>query len=157
MTRTTIYRGCAAIALVAGSFAAGDAIAKARAKPLELSALKDVTWTPVMKDSPLPASAPIHGDSAKGAYEGYLKLPAGFESPPHKHSHDYWAVLIQGRMTHWAVDGGSESTAKQLGFGDLAYVPADLEHISKCYPGQDCIVIMVQPGKFDFVPTKPAR
>lgn len=155
--KTKIYGAGATAALMLGSFVAGDAVAKARAIPLELSALSDATWTPVLKGSALPASAPIHGDSTKGAYEGYLKLPAGFESPAHRHTSDYWAVLIQGRMTHWAVDGGSEATAKQLGVGDLAYLPAGLAHVSKCYPGQDCIVIMVQPGKFDFVPTQPAR
>jgi uncharacterized RmlC-like cupin family protein len=119
-----------------------------------LSVLKDVTWTPAFKDGPLPATSPIYGDSTKGAYEGYLKIPAGFKSPPHRHTSAYWAVLIQGRMTHWAADGGSETAAKQLGIGDLAYVPGGLDHISKCYPGQDCIVIMVQPGKFDFVASR---
>lgn len=156
MTRNKLYIGCAALALI-GAAATAEAVARGSAKQLELSTLAGVTWTPVLKDAPLPASAPIHGDSTTGAYEGYLKLPAGFESPPHSHSYDYWAVLIQGRMTHWPADGGSERTAKQLGVGDLAYLPAKLEHVSKCYPGTDCIVIMVQPGKFDFLPSKPAR
>jgi len=145
-------------ALVAvAAFGAGVAVAaKAAAKAPELSLLKDATWTPLMKEGPLPAMAPIVGDGTKGAYEGYLKLPAGFESPPHTHTNDYWAVLVQGKMTHWATNGGSEKDAKQLGVGDLTYMPGKVEHISKCFPGQECIMAVMQKGKFDFIPGKAA-
>jgi quercetin dioxygenase-like cupin family protein len=128
----------------------------AAAKAPELSLLKDATWTPLMKEGPLPAMAPIAGDGTKGAFEGYLKLPAGFESPAHSHSNDYWAVLVQGKMTHWAANGGSEKDAKQLGVGDLTFMPAKLDHISKCYPGTECIMVVMQKGKFDFIPAKAA-
>ena len=155
MTRTKLVYGGATLALMLASFAVGTAVAKG-SKTIELSQLKDAAWTPLMKEGPLPAMAPIQGDGTKGAYEGYLKLPAGFESPPHSHTNDYWSVLVQGKMTHWAVNGGSEKDAKQLGVGDLTYMPAKLEHISKCYPGADCIMVVVQKGKFDFIPAKTA-
>ena len=146
-----------ALALVA-AFSAGYALAKgAAATAPELKPLKDAQWTPLMKEGPLPAMASIEGDGTKGAYEGYLKLPAGFESPPHTHTNAYWAVLVQGKMTHWATNGGSEKDSKQLGVGDLTYMPAKLEHISKCYPGADCIVVVMQKGKFDFIPSKNAK
>ena len=107
-----------------------------------------------MKEGPLPAMAPISGDGTKGAYEGYLKLPAGFESPPHSHTNEYWSVLVQGKMTHWAAEGGSEKEAKVLGVGDLTHMPAKLVHISKCFPGVDCIMVTMQKGKFDFIVAK---
>src|SRR3954469_15939243 len=158
MTKKTLGWMSVAAVISAAAFGAGVAVAKgAAAKAPELSQLKDATWTPLMKEGPLPATAPISGDGAKGAHESYLKLPAGFESPPHAHSSDYWAVLVQGKMTHWAANGGSEKDAKQLGVGDLTYMPAKLEHISKCYPGAECVMVVMQKGKFDFVPGKSAK
>jgi quercetin dioxygenase-like cupin family protein len=105
----------------------------------------------------LPAAAPIEGDATKGAYFGYVKLPAGLESPPHSHTNDYWSVLIQGQMTHWAADGGSEKDSKAIGPGGWTHMPAKVAHISKCYPGADCIMVMVQKGKSDFVPAAPPK
>lgn len=141
--------------LIGGSVALGTAIAKGPAeKAPELKLLKDASWTAIMKEGPLPAVSPIEGDGSKGAYMGYLKLPAAFESPPHSHTHAYWSVVVQGKMTHWAAEGGSEKDAKQLGVGDLTYMPAKVPHISKCYPGAECIMVIMQHGKSDFVPTK---
>jgi len=155
MTKKKFFFGSVTAALMLGAFAVSPARAKTPApKAPELSTLGEATWTPLMKDSPLPAMAPISGDPKKGAYEGYLKLPAGFESPPHSHTNEYWAVLVQGKMTHWAAEGGSEKDGKQLGVGDLVHMPAKVVHISKCYPGADCIMVTVQHGKFDFLPAK---
>jgi quercetin dioxygenase-like cupin family protein len=156
-TRTKLLYGALTAGLTLSAFALGTAVAKGAApKAPELTQLKDATWVPLMKEGPLPAIAPISGDGTKGAYEGYLKLPAGFESPPHSHTNEYWAVLVQGKMTHWAADGGSEKDAKVLGVGDLTHMPAKLVHISKCFPGADCISVVVQKGKFDFVVAKTA-
>ena len=158
MTKKTLGWISVMALVAAASFGAGVAVAKgAAAKAPELSLLKDASWTPLMKEGPLPAMSPISGDATKGAYEGYLKLPAGFESPPHSHTNDYWAVLVQGKMTHWAANGGSEKDAKQLGIGDLTFMPAKVEHISKCYPGSDCIMVVMQKGKFDFIPAKAPK
>jgi quercetin dioxygenase-like cupin family protein len=155
MTKKTFVQVGVLAMLMTGSFVLGTAVAKEKAPKLpELSLLKDAKWTPIMKEGPLPAVAAIQGDPTKGAYEGYLKLPAGFESPAHSHSYDYWAVLVQGKMTHWAANGGSEKDAKQLGVGDLTFMPAKVDHISKCYPGADCIMVVVQKGKNDFIPAK---
>jgi hypothetical protein len=154
MTKIRMLNVAVVVGLMSGTFALGTAIAKPPAKAPELKALKDAAWTPMMKEGPLPATSPIYGDGTKGAYEGYLKLPAGFESPPHSHTNDYWAVLVQGKMTHWAADGGSEKDAKQLGVGDLTFMPGKLVHISKCYPGADCIMVVMQKGKSDFIVPK---
>jgi quercetin dioxygenase-like cupin family protein len=145
-------------ALLLGAFLVGGAAAKAPPKAPELTLLKDMTWTPLMKEGPLPAMSAIQGDPTKaGGFTGLLKLPAGFESPPHSHSSDYFAVLVQGKMTHWAADGGNEKDSKQLGVGDVTHMPAKTVHISKCYPGIDCIMVVTQKGKFDFIPAKPPK
>ena len=132
-------------------------LAKVGAKAPELSALSEAHFAPLMKGSPLPAIAAIEGNPTAGAFMGYLKLPGGFESPPHTHSNDYWAVLIQGKMTHWAADGGSEQAAKQLGVGDLTHMPAHVAHVSKCFPGEDCVLVLMEKGKFDFIPVAQGK
>ena len=149
---TTLILGLTSVAFVAGLAVAGGG-----PKQLTLSALSDAKWTPLMKEGPLPAFAPIEGDATKGAHFAYLKLPAGFVSPAHSHSTDYWAVLVQGKMTHWAATGGTEADAKPLAIGDLTYMPAKLEHVSKCFPGAECILAMFQKGKFDFLPAKEPK
>jgi hypothetical protein len=156
MTKKTLALTATVLALTSVSFVAGLAVAKGAAKMPVLSPLADAKWTPLMKD-PLPAFASIEGDAMKGAHYAYLKLPAGFTSPAHSHSSDYWAVLVQGKMTHWAVQGGSEAESKQLGVGDLTYMPAKTEHISKCFAGADCIMAIFQKGKFDFIMAKEAK
>ena len=157
MKKKTLALTATVLALTSVSFVAGMAAAKGAAKTLVLSPLAEAKWTPLMKEGPLPAFAPIEGDATKGAHFAYLKLPAGFTSPPHSHSSDYWAVLVQGKMTHWAAVGGSEAEAKPLGVGDLTFMPAKLDHISKCFPGAECILAVVQKGKFDFTVAKEPK
>jgi hypothetical protein len=158
MTRTKLLHAGVIAGLTLGSFALGTAIAKGPApKAPELTLLKDQTWTPLMKEGPLPAVAPIEGNGMKGAYMGYLKLPAGFESPPHSHTLDYWSVLVQGKMTHWAAAGGSEKDSKPISVGDMTFMPGKVEHVSKCYPGADCIMVIMQKGKSDFIVAKTAK
>jgi len=155
MTKTKLLYAGVTFGLMVGAFVVGTAVAKGPAATApELKPLSEASWTPLMKEGPLPAVAPIEGNGMKGAYLGYLKLPPGFESPPHSHSSDYWSVLVQGKMTHWAANGGSEKDSKQLGVGDLTHMPAKLEHVSKCYPGAECIMVVMQKGKFDFIVAK---
>src|SRR5262249_26389340 len=143
MTKKTMFVVTAALGFGALSFATGFAVAKGTAK-IEITPMSAATWTALMKEGPLPAAAPIEGDATKGAYFGYLKLPAGFESPPHSHTNDYWSVLLQGQMTHWAADGGSEKDSKAIGLGGVTHMPGKLVHVSKCYPGADCIMVVMQ-------------
>ena len=63
--------------------------------------------------------------------------------------------LVQGQMTHWAADGGSEKDSKAIGPGGWVHMPGKLAHISKCYPGVDCVMVVVQKGKNDFIPATP--
>ncbi len=152
MNKKNLFIASTVFVGLAGSFVAGVAIAKSTAAKPELMAFSELQWTPLMKEGQLPAGAPIEGDAAKGAHLSYLKLPAGFESPAHIHTYDYWAVLIQGQMTHWAVDGGSEKDSKAIGVGGWTHMPGKVAHISKCYPGADCVMVVMQKGKNDFIP-----
>ncbi len=154
MTRIAVAAAACAALFASGLLAKGAG----KKKMPELTNQSELKWTPLMS-GPLPAIAPIKGDPMKGAFYAYLKLPAGFESPAHSHSSDYWGVLITGKMTHWAPkDGQTEKDGKQLAPGDLTHMPGGLVHVSKCYPGEDCLIALVQNAKFDFIPAdKPAE
>jgi quercetin dioxygenase-like cupin family protein len=156
MTKTTLFFRSFVTVLALGGTIAGTALAITQTRSIEFTSIEDAVWTPLM-NSALPATAPIRGDAATGAHEMYFKGAAGFVSPPHSHTNDYWAVVVKGKMAHWAAQGGSEKSAKQLGVGDLTFMPAKVEHVSKCFPGEDCLMVIIQRGKFDFVPAAAKR
>ena len=118
----------AAVALVA-SFAAGFAVARhIRARLTSFSqAHVDAHHE---EGAASAASRFIEGDGMKGAYMGFLKLPAGFESPPHSHTNEYWSVLVRG--DDQAADGGEEEDSKAIGPGGVTHMPAKVAHVSKC-------------------------
>lgn len=159
MTRKKVAVIASAMGLLTGgSFVAGMAVAKAPPKEPVTTMFSEQNWMATMKEGELPAIAAVEGDPFKGGagYLGFLKLPANFVSPPHAHSSDYWSILIQGQVAHWAVNGGSETNAKKLGIGGTTFMPAKVEHVSKCYPGTECVMVVMQKGKFDFLPGKAA-
>ena len=41
-------------------------------------------------------AAAAYGDLAHGAHGTFIKMPAGFVSPVHTHTEDYWGVVISG-------------------------------------------------------------
>jgi quercetin dioxygenase-like cupin family protein len=134
--------------LAVGAFGARSALAKPAATitAMPFAAAK---WTNLMGDGG-PSMSPLWGDPMKGGESGFLlKLPAGFVSPMHSHSHDYWAVTVAGKMSHWS-DSQTEKDAVALPVGSYAMMPAKLKHISKCAPGAECIVFLRMKDKFDF-------
>jgi hypothetical protein len=140
-------------ALAAGAFGARVAMAKPPAGITTLP-FADAKFVLVMGDGG-PSVAPLWGDSSKGGEAGFLlKLPAGFVSPLHSHSHDYWAVTLAGKMSHWS-DTQTEKDAVPLPVGSYAMMPGKLKHVSKCAPGAECIVFIRVRDKFDFVAAEP--
>src|ERR1700722_11866125 len=45
-------------------------------------------------------AAPAFGDVSRGPHGTFIKMPAGFVSPPHTHSDDYWSVVLTGVMVN---------------------------------------------------------
>jgi hypothetical protein len=135
--------------LAMGGLVARAALAKPPAG-ITTAPFADAKWTNLMGDGG-PSMAPLWGDPMKGGDSGFLlKLPAGFVSPAHSHSHDYWAVTVAGKMSHWS-DTQTEKDAVPLPVGSYAMMPAKLKHISKCAPGAECLVLIHMKEKFDFV------
>jgi len=142
--RSLVVSSTLLLALCGAAFAKG-----APAAPTAMP-MADVKWVDLMGPGG-PQMAVLWGDPTKGGESGFLlKLPAGMVSPPHSHTNPYWAVTIQGSMSHWLAEGGSEADAKQLPAGGFEMMPGKVKHISKCAAGADCIMAVRMNGKFDF-------
>ena len=49
-------------------------------------------------------AAPAYGDLAHGPHGTFIKMPAGYVSPTHTHTEDYWAVVVSGVMVNKKPD-----------------------------------------------------
>lgn len=112
--------------------------------------LADLDWRPVDPSNPSgPKMAALWGDPTSGPYGALLRVPAGFESPMHRHSSDERVVVIRGASIHW-VEGGDRATAAIMSGGDYMLMPAGVNHVSAATPDEDCLELITQDGKFDF-------
>ena len=93
-------------------------------------------------------AAPAFGDLSKGEHGTFIKLPAGFVSPSHKHTEDYYGVVITGVVANGA---GAKTQDTPLPPGSYWFQKGDANHVTKCLSKNECVVFLVQPGKFDFI------
>ena len=96
-----------------------------------------------------PMASPVSGDFTTGAHITYLKFPAGMKTPPHTHSADYVGIVISGNTRH-TVKGVPE-TERTLPPGSHWFMPANVEHVSECIQGTECVMALIQGEKFDFL------
>ncbi|WP_085316107.1 DUF4437 domain-containing protein [Derxia lacustris] len=89
-----------------------------------------------------------HGDLTAGAHSTYVKLPAGFSSPLHTHTEDYYAVVITGVVAN-EVDNAAPD--RPLPPGSYWFQKGKAPHVTKCLSTTECVVFITQPGKFDYV------
>jgi len=99
-----------------------------------------------------PAGAPgvqiadVWGDHARGAFGGFMKLPAGFAAPLHTHTHDYKVVIVSGTYIQ-APEGKPEF---RLGPGSYFMQPGgNYRHTTSCDTASECVFFLQSPGKFD--------
>jgi hypothetical protein len=93
------------------------------------------------------SAAPAYGDLGHGAHGTFIKMPAGFVSPVHTHTEDYWGVVISGV----AVNGVPGSPDVQLPVGSYWFQKGGERHVTKCVSPNECIFFISQRGKFDYV------
>jgi hypothetical protein len=93
-------------------------------------------------------AAPAYGDFAHGAHGTFLKMPAGFATPIHSHTDDYYGVVISGVGVNVAVGG----TEIPLPAGSYWFQKGGERHITKCISSNECIFFISQSTKFDFIP-----
>jgi quercetin dioxygenase-like cupin family protein len=95
-----------------------------------------------------PMASSVNGDFSKGAHVTFLKFAAGAKTPLHLHSADYVGIVLSGNARH-PVKGVAESE-KILPPGSHWFMPANVEHVSECLPGAECVFALIQDEKFDF-------
>ncbi len=101
-----------------------------------------------------PEASPVNGDFTSGGHITYIRFPAGMTTPLHTHSADYVGIVVTGSTRHWLP--GQPETRKLLPPGSHWFIPANVEHVSECLPGAECIMAIYQQQPFDFQPIEQA-
>jgi hypothetical protein len=91
-------------------------------------------------------AAPAYGDLAHGPHGTFIKMPAGYVSPKHTHTDDYWAVVVSGVMVNRTPDGDDVP----LPVGSYYFQKGGETHVTKCISPTECIFFVSQSGKFDY-------
>jgi Domain of unknown function (DUF4437) len=148
--------------LIAASAVAHVSGQAAPAKPAKASASQpiftpagDLKWTDLdPKGAPGVKIVDLWGDHTKGAYGAYLKLPAGFTTPLHTHTHAMKVVFVSGTYIQ-APDGKPEV---RLGPGSYMMQPGgNYRHTTSCDKASDCVLFVESGGKFDLLPVDAAK
>jgi hypothetical protein len=95
---------------------------------------------------PLKAAAG-YGDLSKGAHGSFVKLPAGFVSPLHTHTEDYYAVVVTGVI---ANEADAAAKDRPMAAGSYYFQKGKAKHVTKCLSANECVIFITQPGKFDY-------
>jgi len=130
----------AALALSAGLAAVGHATNTFINPPITEMKFVDTGIGPLK-------AAPGFGDFTKGAHSTFIKLPAGFVTPLHVHTADYYGVVISGVVAN-AVD--ASVTDVPLAPGSYWFQKGKAAHVTKCLSATECVLFITQPSKFDF-------
>lgn len=109
-------------------------------------------YTGVKTDKGELRAGPAYGDLQSGRHGTFVRMPAGFKSPVHTHTEDYFAVVVEGVGSNHPVDG----EAAPLPAGSYWFQRGEEAHVTECLSETDCLFFIVQPGKFDYVIEQPA-
>jgi len=91
-------------------------------------------------------AAAAYGDLTRGPHGTFIKMPAGYVSPAHTHTEDYWSVVVSGVMTN----GRPGSRDIPLPAGSYYFQKGGEEHVTKCLTSGECVFFVNQSGKFDY-------
>jgi hypothetical protein len=91
------------------------------------------------------------GQMAEGPHGTFVKLPAGYSTPLHRHSGGYYGVVIQGVV---ANEQNDDAKNRPLGPGSYWFQMGGEDHVTKCLSEVDCVTFLSQSEKFDFIPAK---
>lgn len=82
--------------------------------------------------------AVLHGDPARPNADVFLRMPAGYEIPPHWHTSAERMILVTGQL-RVKYQGAQTAT---LSPGSYAYGPAKLPHRASCTSDQPCTLFI---------------
>ena len=112
------------------------------------TSLDELQWGPTPFG---PEAAVVSGDFSAGKHITYIKFAAGMKTPLHIHSNNYIGLVMSGTTKHWIPN--EPNTQKLLPAGSHWSIAANVEHVSECLPGDDCVMAIFQEQAFDFIPT----
>jgi len=92
--------------------------------------------------------AVLRGDPAQPNADILLRVPAGYDLPPHSHTSAERMVLLTGELKV-KYQGAPGAT---LGPGMYAYGPAGLPHNASCVGGAACTLFIAFEGPVDALP-----
>ncbi|MBI3860217.1 MAG: DUF4437 domain-containing protein [Thaumarchaeota archaeon] len=141
MTKKSLLLGLSLVVAAGLGYTAGSE------KAGTITAAQELEWREMRPGSPLKI-ATLWGDRSTGEYAMLLKMPAGFVSPIHAHTGDYHAVSVTGTWRH-SFEGGE---ARELPPGSYVFQPGMGMHGDACVGPEDCIQLIHQYVKFDFIP-----
>jgi beta-alanine degradation protein BauB len=115
----------------------------------------DLKWTDLDPNgAPGVKVADLWGDHAKGAFGAFFKLPAGFATPLHTHTHDMKVVFLSGTYIQ-APEGKAEV---RLGPGSYMMQPGgSYRHTTSCDKTADCLFFVESNGAFDLKPVADGK
>ncbi|HEX4439808.1 MAG TPA: DUF4437 domain-containing protein [Thermoanaerobaculia bacterium] len=130
-------------------YAQSSATARSTSTPTFTPAA-DLKWADLdPKGAPGVKIVDLWGDHTKGAYGAYLKLPAGFKTPLHTHTHAMRVIFVSG--TYLQTPEGK--TQVRLGPGSYMLQPGDpYRHVTACDAASDCVLFVESDGPFDLKP-----
>ena len=133
---------------------ASAALAQTVKAPIAMPAA-DLKWTDLD-----PATAPgvkitdVWGDHTKGGFGSFIKFPAGFAAPLHRHTNDFRIVVVSGTF----ILGSEGKPEVRLGPGSFLMQPgANYWHTTTCDPASECLFFVQSQGMFDFLPKETAK
>lgn len=92
--------------------------------------------------------AAAHGDWEKGAHGKYVRFVKGVQIPLHRHSNDYHAVSISGRLVN-LFEGGRRV---EIAPGDYFHMAPMRAHSHECLSNEGCLFFTYGDRLWDFVP-----
>ena len=90
-------------------------------------------------------AGPAQGDLTKGAHGTFIRMPAGFVSPAHLHTGDYWGVVVSGV----GANGLPGSADIALPAGSYWFQRGGETHVTKCLSPNECLFFIGQNAPFD--------
>ncbi|CAA0110865.1 Uncharacterised protein [BD1-7 clade bacterium] len=121
---------------------AAASMATAHTPDSKMIAYNDIQWQQ-LGNTPM-QFAVMWGDREHGANGTYLKLPAGFETGVHGHSHDYNGITLQGTWEH-KIDGQWQ----RLPPGSYVSQVGGEFHNDRCTGKVDCVLLIQQDQHSD--------
>jgi uncharacterized protein DUF4437 len=115
----------------------------------------DLKWTDLdPTGAPGVKVADLWGDHAKGAFGAFFKLPAGFATPLHTHTHAMKVVFVSGTYIQ-APEGKAEV---RLGPGSYMMQPGgNYRHTTSCDKASECVFFVESNGRFDLKPVEAGK